>query len=197
MRRLRDGWAQTRAREVAFALGHCPFCGPSAFVRLRAHEIGVRCLRCRATAVHMSIGSVLHAHVSDLGTRDVYELSARGPLAAHLVRYARSVALSEYFTGMASGTTRDGVRCEDVQHLTYADASFDIITHTEVLEHVPDDKRAFAELRRVLRMIRWLAPRAFVTVERAERPLGALSGADSRFRRFPWAPLFPLSGVRK
>ena len=53
------------------------------------------------------------------------------------------------------------------------------------------------ELRRVLRTIRWLAPRAFVTVERAERPPGALGGADSRFRRFPWSPLYALSGVRK
>jgi len=38
-----------------------------------------------------------------------------------------------------------------VQRLSYADASFDLVTHTEVLEHVPDDARAFAELHRVLR----------------------------------------------
>ena len=30
------------------------------------------------------------------------------------------------------------------------DASFDLVTSTEVLEHVPDDARAFAEIRRVL-----------------------------------------------
>jgi SAM-dependent methyltransferase len=44
-----------------------------------------------------------------------------------------------------------GIRCEDVQDLSYADESFDLVTHTEVLEHVPDDARAFAELHRVLR----------------------------------------------
>ena len=120
-------------------------------MRLRADEIGVRCIRCLATSVHMSFGFVLREHVPDLSTCHVCELSARGPLVTHLVRHARHVSLSEYFTDAAPGTVRDGVRCEDVQRLTYADASFDVITHTEVLEHVPDDSRAFAELRRVLR----------------------------------------------
>ena len=49
------------------------------------------------------------------------------------------------------GSMRNSVRCEDVQQLTYADASFDLVTHTEVLEHVADDQRAFSELHRVLR----------------------------------------------
>ena len=188
MTRLRNAWRHMCLPEVALALGQCPFCGPSAFIRLRADEIGVRCVRCLATAVHMSFGFVLRKdagqnnlsiqrvcpsdwegewrpfsgkskinfcqgpkHVPNLGTCDVCELSARGPLATHLVRHARKVALSEYFTDTATGTVRDGVRCEDVQRLTYADASFDVITHTEVLEHVPDDSRALVELRRVLR----------------------------------------------
>ena len=52
-------------------------------------------------------------------------------------------------------------------------------------------------LRRVLRMIRWLAPRAFVTIERAERPIGSLASPEPGLLRFPWSPLFPLGGVRK
>ncbi len=49
------------------------------------------------------------------------------------------------------GALRDGVRCEDVQHLSFEDASFDLVTHTEVFEHVPDDAQGFRELHRVLR----------------------------------------------
>src|SRR5690606_28826015 len=45
---------------------------------------------------------------------------------------------------------RDGVRCEDVQALGYADASFDLFTSTEVFEHVPDDAAGFREIRRTL-----------------------------------------------
>lgn len=140
-----------RLRDVSLAFGRCPFCGPSVFLRIRRNAMGVRCIRCFATAVHASLGQVLRERVRDLGACDVCELSARGPLAAFLKRHARSAALSEYVSGTAPGTLRSGVRCEDVQRLTYGDASFDVVTHTEVLEHVPDDRRAFAELRRVLK----------------------------------------------
>ncbi len=52
-------------------------------------------------------------------------------------------------------------------------------------------------LRRVVGLIRSIAPAAFVTIERAERPYGALTSPDPGFMRFPWSPLFPLGGVRK
>lgn len=149
--RLRSGFALLRAREFALAWRRCPFCGPSALVRLRADEIGVRCVRCAASVVHLSLGLALHNCAPDLRACDVCELSARGPLVAYLRRSARSLAVSEYFPGIVAGSIHSGVRCEDVQCLTYPDASFDVVTHTEVLEHVADDARAFAQLRRVLR----------------------------------------------
>ena len=68
-----------------------------------------------------------------------------------LHRSARNVVVSEYLPDLPRGSERNGVRSEDVQQLTFADASFDLVTHTEVLEHVPDDARALAELHRVLR----------------------------------------------
>ena len=41
--------------------------------------------------------------------------------------------------------------CQDVQHLTFDDAEFDICTSTEVFEHVPDDIKGFKEIYRVLK----------------------------------------------
>jgi SAM-dependent methyltransferase len=153
--RLTRALALLRLRDFAVARHDCPFCGPALVLRLRNEEAGVRCLRCGASPVHVSLGRALR-QVGSLADRDVYELSARGPLAAHLRKHARSVVLSEYFADLPPGGIRAGVRCEDVQKLSYADASFDLVTHTEVLEHVPDDARAFAELRRVLRPGGWL-----------------------------------------
>lgn len=135
----------------ALAFARCPFCGRSLFARLHAGEAGVRCLRCTASTIHLSLGLVLQRQVADLAALDVCELSARGPLSEHLRRVSRSYSGSEYFEDCASGSIRDGVRCEDVQRLSYADASFDLVVHTEVLEHVPDDARAWSELHRVLR----------------------------------------------
>jgi SAM-dependent methyltransferase len=148
---IRSGLALLRPGEFAIRVDRCPYCGPTLFVRLRREPTGVRCMRCAASAIHLVIGWALRDHVPDLAGSDVCELSARGPLAEFLERTAKSVALSEYFADAEPGACRGGVRCEDVQRLSYADASFDVITHTEVLEHVPDDARAFAELHRVLR----------------------------------------------
>ena len=149
--RIRSGLALLRPRDLAIRFDRCPYCGPTVFVRLRREAIGVRCARCAASAIHLVMGWALRDRVPDLAGRDVCEFSARGPLAEFLKRTAKTAALSEYFADVEPGTYLDGVRCEDVQRLTYADASFDVVTHTEVLEHVPDDARAFAELHRVLR----------------------------------------------
>lgn len=41
--------------------------------------------------------------------------------------------------------------CQNVQRLTFNDRSFDLVSSTEVLEHVPDYKKAFGEIYRVLK----------------------------------------------
>jgi SAM-dependent methyltransferase len=149
--RMRAAQRMFRVTDFALKFHRCLFCGPSFLVRLRRDESGVRCVRCGASAVHLSLGLALRRYLPGLLASDACELSARGPLAAFLSRYARSVALSEFFNDAAPGSMREGVRCEDVQRLTYTQASFDLVTHTEVLEHVPDDGLAFTELRRILR----------------------------------------------
>ena len=149
--RFRAGLAQLKLSECAAAIGRCPYCGLTLFIRLSLDSGGLRCAGCSAGVVQLSIGWALREEVGPLGGYDVCELSARGPLSAYLRRTARSVATSEYFHGVAPGAVHEGARCEDVQRLTYADASFDVVTHTEVLEHVPDEARALAELLRVLR----------------------------------------------
>ena len=151
MSRLRAVLALLRVREFAITAARCPFCGPTLIVRLRNDEIAVRCVRCGASAVHLSIGWALQKTLGDLRSLDVCELSARGPLVNYLGNRARNLATSEFFADVAPGESVDGVRCEDVQRLTYADATFDLVTHTEVFEHVPDDMRAFTQLRRVLK----------------------------------------------
>jgi ubiquinone/menaquinone biosynthesis C-methylase UbiE len=45
----------------------------------------------------------------------------------------------------------DSIKQEDVQNLSFADNSFDIVICQQVLEHVPHPVRAMAELKRVAR----------------------------------------------
>lgn len=129
-----------------------PTCNLCGFPVLRLHggDAGRRCLGCLSTFRHRAVGVVLER----LGlhrSAHVYELSSRGALCRHLRRTYARVTVSELFDGVPPGGFSGGVQCQDVQRLTYADASFDLVTSTEVFEHVPDDGRAFAEVHRVLR----------------------------------------------
>lgn len=142
-------------RALAVSRSTCALCGGSWQVRLAASDVGVRCLRCAATPIIQSMVAVL----SELPIRwpevDACELSAEGSLVDWLRARTRSLATSEFHAGVASGTWVDGIRNEDVESLSYAGASFDLATSTEVFEHVDDDRRGFAEIRRVLRPGGW------------------------------------------
>jgi SAM-dependent methyltransferase len=127
----------------------CNLCG-FPVLRLHPGAAGQRCVRCLSTFRHRAIGRVLQRLALARDAR-VYELSSRGALCRHLQRTFAHVTVSELFDDVVAGGFRDGVQCQDVQRLTYGDASFDLVTSTEVFEHVPDDRRAFAEIHRVLR----------------------------------------------
>jgi SAM-dependent methyltransferase len=113
--------------------------------------MGVRCLRCRATPVTLSLIEVLRSLVPDLSGRAVFELSSRGALVRYLRGRGAELTLSEYFDAVRPGERRGGVQCQDVTALTFDSASFDLCTSTEVFEHVADDARGFREVCRVLR----------------------------------------------
>jgi len=148
--RLRSALAILQPSALALRPFHCPLCGPSLLIRLSRDGIGVRCLRCGASAITLSLAAVLCVWRPDFRRRRVYELSSRGALFEFLRREVADFTFSEYFDDVRPGERRSGVMCQDVQRLTFGDASFDVCTSTEVFEHVPDDRRGFAEMRRVL-----------------------------------------------
>lgn len=62
---------------------------------------------------------------------------------------------SEYVAGVASGEVADGVLCQDLHETSFPPDSLDLIVTEDVLEHVPDPRRAFLEIRRVLKPGGW------------------------------------------
>lgn len=137
--------------KIRLSVRVCPACGLSPFVQLGQGEVAVRCLRCKATPVHLALVAEIRTSLPHLQRRSAYELSSSGPVLAYLRAQFDEVTCSEYFKDIPGGTVVNGIRCEDVQKLTFEDASFDLCTSTEVFEHVPDDMAGFKELFRVLR----------------------------------------------
>ncbi len=138
-------------RSLALRLRRCPICGPTLFLRLAQDQLATRCVRCGASPIALGLVAVLRTRHPDLDRLRVYEASSRGPVFDFLRARVGELVFSEFWEDVAPGAERDGIRCEDLQALTFADRSFDLCTSTEVFEHVPDDARGFAELYRVLR----------------------------------------------
>lgn len=141
--------------------GTCPVCGvDSDFDRFTSNlrESGF-CSSCGSFNRQRQMAQVL---------RKSYNLPAHGRLAlpdgfvvyntetTGAMHQAMSAAgnylSSEYFGDeFEPGQAVDGRRHEDLQQLSFADSSIDLVLSTDVLEHVPDPYRAHGEILRVLR----------------------------------------------
>lgn len=142
--------------ELKIYRAKCPLCGFGFRVQLSATEMAIRCVRCRASAVHMSLAFNIARLNLNLPSMSVFEMSSRGPFVNFLKKSAGGLELSEYWPDMPLGAEKVGISCQNVEQLTFHDASFDLCTSTEVFEHVSDDLRGFSEIYRVLKPGGWL-----------------------------------------
>jgi SAM-dependent methyltransferase len=98
--------------------------------------------------------------VLDMGCgagRHAFEMYRRGADVVALDQDADELAtVGEWFAAMrAEGSVPEGAEADvkqgDALDLPYPDGEFDRVVAAEVLEHIPDDETAIAELARVLR----------------------------------------------
>ena len=108
----------------------------------------------RANAQCPGCGSFVRHRILWLYLRDVIGVADRPMRVLHLApesgieAHLRPIPTIDYVTADADAAlATDRV---DIVSLPYPDASFDLVICSHVLEHVPDDRAAIAELRRVL-----------------------------------------------
>ncbi|AOY77791.1 class I SAM-dependent methyltransferase [Clostridium formicaceticum] len=80
----------------------------------------------------------------------ILEAQASGPIHEAFKQLPGYVCF-EYFDGVKPGEFVDGILCNDLEHLTFDDNSFDMIITQDVMEHVINPDKAFAEISRVLK----------------------------------------------
>lgn len=110
-----------------------------------------RCLRCHSIPRQRALLATLSEAAPDWRRLAIYEAGGCGPSSDKLRRECPGYVCSQYQPEWAPGEVRHGVRAEDLEGLTFADESIDIVITQDVFEHVLRPERAFAEIARVLR----------------------------------------------
>jgi SAM-dependent methyltransferase len=72
------------------------------------------------------------------------------PSLEFFIKKCSGYSSSFFFDDVAPGELRNGLRCENLEQLTFAASSFDVFITQDVMEHVFDPGRALNEILRVL-----------------------------------------------
>lgn len=110
------------------------------------------CTHCGMNNRQRLVAKLVQQSAAAHGSPRIYLMEQVTPIFQWVRRLpATDVQGSEYLGFQhRGGDVVGGVRHEDVMHLSYADASFDLIVSNDVLEHIPDPAAAFRECARVL-----------------------------------------------
>ncbi len=134
--------------------GVCPCCGqPTEFLSyhpwLRDH---FRCVHCGSIPRQRALMKVLEGRVPGWRGLAIHESSpSGGGASARIRRDCPRYVSSHYHPELAFGTMVSGHRNEDLEAMTFPDASFDVVITQDVLEHVYDPAQVFREIARTLK----------------------------------------------
>lgn len=110
---------------------------------------GRHCTRCRSTLRCMALAKAILRYYNVEGTFDEFVRNeAARQLRVLEINEAGGVSA---FLAQLPGRDFAAFPQVDMQALPYGDGAFDLVVHSDTLEHVPDPRRALAECRRVLR----------------------------------------------
>ncbi len=150
----RSGFAET-----------CYICGSFTFFASQHGNLReAQCARCGSTKrisdVARTVSTLygppgddplpLPAVLNSLRRLRIFEAAASGPIH-NILAALPGYTCAEFLDHVDPGQLRNGVRCEDLTRLTFADDTFDLVITQDVFEHIIDFEGAFSQVFRVLK----------------------------------------------
>lgn len=133
--------------------GFCPVCErKTVFIEemewLRDHYV---CFFCRSIPRNRALIKVLKTLYPGYREMKIHESSPFGPTSDKLRRACKDYTPTFFWPDVPPGERKDNVRCENIERMTFEDATFDMIITQDVMEHVLNPDRAFSEIARTLK----------------------------------------------
>ena len=144
--RLRRNLEET---EGAKAAAYCHCCRQNAGFVITGDWLRDQyfCRSCFSIPRQRHIQYVLDKYFKGWEGKRIHESSPANDLIS---RYCGSYSSSQYLDGVEGGRVVNGVRCENLESLTFEDGTFDIFITQDVFEHIFNPDRAAREIMRVL-----------------------------------------------
>jgi SAM-dependent methyltransferase len=108
------------------------------------------CSKCGASTRERGLWEVLLDHYGD-GARSARELIGVPGFSSLRIAEINRLNAGHELLAQVAGVTYSEYPEEDIQHLSYASGTFDLVITSDTLEHVPDYVLALRETRRILR----------------------------------------------
>jgi len=117
---------------------------------------GMRCKRCGMTNRSRILLDAVLESIPEGKSPRIALLEAFGPLYESMAQRFPSLSSSEYFgrdqpPGTPNNYRGRWIPHQDATKMSYADDSFDVVCHNDVLEHIYNFTRALSEMKRVTR----------------------------------------------
>lgn len=136
------------------SIGHCTTCNKQ--VRFVAYDAWLRdsfvCSNCGSIPRERALMLVVDTNFPSWQNKTIHESSPGGRGAS--VRFATespNYISSQFFPEHSPGSLVNGVRCENLEALAFADESVDLHITQDVLEHVFNPSKVFKEIARTLK----------------------------------------------
>jgi SAM-dependent methyltransferase len=162
--------------------GYCPICQTEVVFLEKGSWLRdfYFCSKCNSIPRQRAIVVALNLFFPDWKKLKIHESSPGGISSSYLKANCGDYEASQFFQDVRLGQYKDKVRCENLEKMTFADRSFDLVITQDVFEHVMHPDAAFQEISRVLKpggahvfTMPWYSKRD-KTIQRAEMKDGEI-----------------------
>lgn len=109
------------------------------------------CVFCRSVPRQRAIIHVMETVFPTYREMVIHESSPVGPASNKLQRECKSYIPTHFYRDTPPGEQKEGIRCENLEQLTFDDNVFDLVVTQDVFEHILNPAKAFSEVARTLK----------------------------------------------
>jgi SAM-dependent methyltransferase len=134
-------------------IGICPICEHKTLFVEQSEWLRDTyfCIFCWSVPRQRAIIKVLQQEFPKWRRLHIYESSPCGASSRKIRKECKFYTPSQYYPDATPGTCKRGFRCENLEKLTFADGTFDLVITQDVFEHVLHPASAFREIARTLK----------------------------------------------